>query len=134
MGKASQNGLDTDIAYIRNIFAYLTVWLNPIWIEAKFGRYTHPLAAGWELYMWDTMMPRALNEFIKQEGIKSKLESQIKESTTLKKVHVLLAGANIDESFQNLIHLNQIFYRFMYSTLCTQTGKQRLREVGSVGP
>ena len=63
-----------------------------------------------------------------------KVEWQIKESTTLKKVHVFLAGANIDESFQNLIRLNQIFYRFMYSTLCTQTGKQRLREVGSVGP
>ena len=116
MGKASQKDLDTDIASTRNIFAYLTVWLNLIWIEAKFGRYTHSLAAGWVLYMWDTMMPLALNEFIKQEDIKSKLEWQIKESTTLKKVHVFLAGANIDESFQNLIRLNQIFYRFMYST------------------
>ena len=74
MGKASKKDWDTDMAYIRNVFAYLTVWLNPIRIEAKLGRYTHPLAAGWVLYMWDTMMPRALNELIKQEDIRSKLE------------------------------------------------------------
>ena len=116
MSKASKKDWDTDIAYIRSVFAYLTVWLNPIWIEAKLERYTHPLAAGWVLYMWDTMMPRALNEFTKQEDIRSKLEWQIKENTALNKVHKFLAGANIDKSLQNLIRLNCNFYRFMYST------------------
>ena len=62
------------------------------------------------------MMSRALKEFIKQENIRSKLEWQIKESTALNKVHEFLAGANIDESLQNLIRLNHNFYRFMYST------------------
>ena len=65
---------DWNTAYIRNAFAYLTVWLNPIRIKAKLGIYTNPLAAGWILYMWDTMTLRALNEFIKQEDIRSKLE------------------------------------------------------------
>ena len=116
MGKASKKDWDTDIVYIRNIFAYWTVWLNPIWIESKLGRYTHPFAAGWLLYMWETMMLRALTELIKQEDIRSKLEWQIKENTALNKAHEFLAGANIDKSLQNLISLNYNFYRFMYST------------------
>ena len=33
-----------------------------------------PSTAGWVLYIWDTIMPRVLNEFIKQEDIRSKLE------------------------------------------------------------
>ena len=61
-------------------------------------------------------MPRALNKFIKQEDIRSKLEWQIKENSALNKVHEFLAGAKIDESLQNLIRLNPNFYRFMYST------------------
>ena len=115
MGKASKKDWDTDIVYIRNIFAYWTVWLNPIRIESKLGRYTHPFAAGWLLYMWETMMLRALTELIKQEDISSKLKWQIKENTALNKAHEFLAGANIDRSLQNLISLNYNFYRFMYS-------------------
>ena len=65
MGKATMKDWDTGSTYIRNVFAYLKVWLNPIRIEPKLGRYTHPLAAGWVLYMWYTMMSRALNEFNK---------------------------------------------------------------------
>ena len=106
MVKMSKKDWDTDIAYIRNVIAYLTVWLNPIQIKARLGRYTHPLTAVWVLYMWDTIMPRALNEFIKQEDISPKLELQIKENSALNKVnpalnkvHKFLAGVNIDESF-----------------------------------
>ena len=73
MGKASKKDWYTDIVYIRNVFAYLTVCLNPIRIEAKLERYTHTLAAVWVLYMWDTMMPRVLNEFIKQEAYQVKV-------------------------------------------------------------
>ena len=61
-------------------------------------------------------MSRALNEFIKQEYIRSKLEWQIKENTALNKVHKFLTGANIDVSLQKLIRLNHNFYRFMHST------------------
>ena len=61
------------------------------------------------------MMPRALNEFIKQKDIRSKLEWQIKQNTALNKVHKFLAAANIDKSLQNLIFLNHKFYRFIYS-------------------
>ena len=128
VGKASKKDWDTDIAYIRNVFAYLTLWLNPIRIKAKLGKFTHPLAAGWVLYMWDTMMPRTLNEFIKQEDIRSKLEWQIKKSTALNKVHKFLAGANIDKRLQNLIRLNHNFYRFMYST-CVNIIYMNMKEV-----
>ena len=78
--------------------------------------------------MWDTMIPRALNEFIKQEGIRSKLEGQIKKSTALNKVHKFLAGANIDKRLQNLIRLNHNFYRFMYST-CVNIIYMNMKEV-----
>ena len=128
MGKASKKDWDTDIVYIRNVFTYKTVCLNPTRIEAKLGRYTQPLAAGWVLYMWDTMIPRALNEFTKQEDIRSKLEWQIKENTALNKVHEFLAGANIDESLQNFIRLNYNFSRFMYST-CVNIIDMNTKEV-----
>ena len=62
------------------------------------------------------MTLRALNEFIKQEDIRSKLEWQIKKNTTLNKVHKLLTGGNIDKSLQSLIRLTCNFHRFMYST------------------
>ena len=116
MGKASKKDWDIDTACIRNVFPYSTIWLNPIPIEAKFRRYTHPLTARWVLYIWDIMMPRALNEFIKQEDIRSKLEWQIKENTALNKVYRFLEGANIDKNLPNLIRLNHNFCRFMYST------------------
>ena len=97
IGKASKKEWDSDITYIRNIFAFLTVWLNPIRIDAKLRRYSHPYAANWVYFMWDTMMPPALKQFINQEDIRSKLEWKIKENTTLNKVHEFLANANIDD-------------------------------------
>ena len=86
MFKASKTVWDTNITNIRNVFAYLTVWLNPIQIEAKLGRYTHSLTAGWVLYIWDTMMPRALNKLIIQKDIRSnrvanQREHRLKQST-----------------------------------------------------
>ena len=62
------------------------------------------------------MTLRALNEFIKQEDIRSKLEWQIKKNTTLNKVHEFLTDGNIDKSLQNLIRLTRNFHRFMYSS------------------
>ena len=47
MGKACKRDWDSDIPYIRNIFAFLTVWLNPIRIDAKLGSFCNPVAAQW---------------------------------------------------------------------------------------
>ena len=69
MEKANKKDWDSDITYIRNIFALLTVWLNPIRIDAKLGRYSHPYAANWVYFMWDTMIPSVLKQFINQEDI-----------------------------------------------------------------
>ena len=74
MGKASKKDWDSDINYIRNIFAFLTVWLNPTRIDAKLDRYSHTYAANCVYFMWDTMMPSALKQFINQEDIRAKLE------------------------------------------------------------
>ena len=56
MGKASEKDWDTDIAYIRNVFAYLLVWLNPIRIEAKVRMFAHQNLRNWIHFLWDTMM------------------------------------------------------------------------------
>ena len=120
MEKASKKDWDSDITHIRNIFALLTVWLNPIRIDARLGRYSHPYAANWVYFMWDTMMPSALKQFINQEDIRAKLEWKIKENTTLNKVHEFLANANIDEQLKQLIWINRQFYRFLYSA-CVHT-------------
>ena len=128
IGKASKKEWDSDITYIRNIFAFLTVWLNPIRIDAKLRRYSHPYAANWVYFMWDTMMPPALKQFINQEDIRSKLEWKIKENTTLNKVHEFLANANTDEQLKQLIGVNHQFYRFLHST-CVHTIYMNVNEM-----
>ena len=100
MGKASKKDCDSDITYIKNIYAFLTVLLNPIRIDTKLGRYSHLYAGNWVYFMWDTMMPSALKQFINQEDIRAKLEWKIKENTALNKVHEFLANANIDEQLK----------------------------------
>ena len=74
--------------------------------QGQVGEIYTPPHCSMGIILWDTIMPRALNEFIKQEDISSKLELQIKENTALNKVnpalnkvHKFLAGVNIDESF-----------------------------------
>ena len=41
MGKVCKKDWDTDIAYIRNVFAFVAVWINPLRIEAKIGMFAH---------------------------------------------------------------------------------------------
>ena len=43
--------------------------------------------ASWILFMLGHMMPKALNDIIKKEEVRAKLEWQVKESTTLHLVH-----------------------------------------------
>ena len=74
MGKTSKKYRDSDITYIRNIFVFLTDCLNPLRIDVKLGRYSHPYDANWAYFMWDTVMPPALKQFINQEYIRAKLE------------------------------------------------------------
>ena len=69
MCKAIKRDWDTDIAYVRDVFAYLLVWISPIRIQAKVGEYTHHSLVNWIYFMWETMMPKTLNDFIKQEDV-----------------------------------------------------------------
>ena len=51
MGKVSKKDWDSDITYIRNIFPFLTVWLNPTRIDARHGRYSHSYTTSWIYFM-----------------------------------------------------------------------------------
>ena len=67
--------------------------------------------ASWILFMLGHMMPKALNDIIKKEEVRAKLEWQGKESTTLHLVHNFLKGGHLDDELRML---NHIFYRFSY--------------------
>ena len=103
MGKACKKNWDSDIPYIRNVFTFLTVWLNPIRIDAKLGSFCNPVAAQWVYYMWSTMMPDALNEYFSREKVRRDLGWKIKENTALNEVHDFIEKANS-------ILINTIYY------------------------
>ena len=67
--------------------------------------------------MWDTMILKALNDFIKWEDVQRKIEWDIKENTALNIVHNFLKDGHLDEEMQSLIWMNHNFYRFIYSTM-----------------
>ena len=66
--------------------------------------------------MWETMMPKVLNEFIRREDIRRKIEWHVKENAALNIVHDFLKDGHLDEEIQLLIRMNHNFYRFIYST------------------
>ena len=117
MGKACKKDWDTDIAYIRNVFAFIAVWINPLRIEAKIGMFAHQNLCQWIYFMWDTMIPRALQDFIKTDQIHKKLEWDIKENTTLNLIQDFLSDGHLDLEMQRLTRLNHTFYKFIFSTV-----------------
>ena len=117
MGKTCKKNWDSDIPYIRNVFAFLTVWLNPIRIDAKLGWFCNPVAAQWVCYMWSTMMPAALNEYISRKKNRRDLRWKIKENTALNEVNDFIEKVNIDQELILYIRINHQPYRFLYSTL-----------------
>ena len=69
MGKAIKKDWDIDVAYVRNLFAYLLVWTNPIRIQAKIREHANQLLVNWSYFMWETMISKALKDFIKRENV-----------------------------------------------------------------
>ena len=55
------------------------------------------------------MMPKALNDFIKQEDVRRKIEWGIKENTALNIVHDFLKDGHLDKEMQSLIRMNHNF-------------------------
>ena len=106
MGKACKRNWDSDIPYICNIFAFLTVWLNPIRIDAKLESFCNPVAAHWVYYMQGIMIPAALNEYISREKVRRDLGWKIKENTALNEVHNFIKKANIDQKLILYIRTN----------------------------
>ena len=116
MGKAYNKNWDNDTSYIRNVFAFLTVWLNPTRIDAKLGSFCRPVPAQWVYYMWSTMMPAALNEYISREKVRRDLGRKIKDNAALNEVHDFIEKANISQELILYIRVNHQTYRLIYST------------------
>ena len=83
MAKARKKDWYTDIAYIRNVFAFIAVRINPLRIEAKIDMFAHQNLCQWIYFLWDTMILHALQDFIKTNQTRTKLEWDIKENTVL---------------------------------------------------
>lgn len=54
IGGASKKNWYSNIAYVQNIFALLTVWLNPNRLESKLGRLRHDILRHWVTCLWET--------------------------------------------------------------------------------
>lgn len=117
MGKSSNKDQNSDITYVRNLYAYIAVQTNLICLEAKTGRQVHPLMIQWIYFMWDTMMTRALLEFIKRDYIRKKLQFEIKENTVLNILHNYLKDGHLHDEMKSLIRINDNFYRFVFSSV-----------------
>ena len=85
-------------------------------IEAKVGMFAHQNLCNWIQFLWDTMTPRALNDFIRREDVRKKLEWDIKENPALNMVHDFLNNSHLDLEMQKLIRINRTFYKFIFST------------------
>ena len=116
MGKACKKDWDTDITYIRNVFAFIAVWINPPRIAANIGMLAHQNLCQWIYFMWDMMIPHALQDIIKTDQIRRKLEWDIKENTALNLIQDFLSDSYLDLEMQRLIRLNHTFYKFIFST------------------
>ena len=116
MSKACKKDWDMDIAYIRKVFAFIAVWINPLRIEPKIGMFAHQNLCQWIYFMWDTMIPRTLQEFIKTDQLRRKLEWDIKENTAINLIQDFLSDGHLDLEMQRLIQLNHTFYKSIFST------------------
>ena len=116
MGKACKKDWDTDIAYIRNVLVFVAVWINPLRIEAKIGMFAHQNLCQWIYFMWDTMILHALQDFIKTDQIRRKLQWDIRKNTALNLTQDFLSDSHLDLEMQRLIRLNHTFYKFTFST------------------
>lgn len=67
IGGASKKNWYSNIAYVQNIFALLTVWLNPNRLESKLGRLRHNILRHWVTCLWETNCLRVwMNTCIKR--------------------------------------------------------------------
>ena len=74
----------------------LTVWFSLVRLEFKLGKWIHPLIANWIHFIWETMMPKELEQFIHQYDVYKKLEVKIKENTAINLVNKFLKDDHLD--------------------------------------
>ena len=69
---------------------------------------------------------------LKKEGVRAKLEWQVKENTALNLVQNFLKDRHLDSELLTLIRLNHNFYRFIYSSvikvICFNTKEVNIQE------
>ena len=69
--------------------------------------------------MWDQIMPKALNEFIKKE-VRAKLEWQVKDNMALNLINNFLKDGHLHAELRTLIRLITIFTDLFTQVLLMQ--------------
>ena len=117
--KKKQKNCKEDIAYIRNLFALLTVWIKPIRLDSKLGEFRHETLSNWILFKWDRMMPKDLESFIKKHGIFKKLDQlPLKETFAINLILKFMDDRHFDQEMMSLVVVNHNSYRLIFSTVC----------------
>ena len=119
MERVSTKNWGEGIAYIRNLFALSTVWINPIRLDSKLGQWKHETLTNWIIFMWETMMPKDLASYIRQPAIFEKLDQlRQKENSAINLVLKYMDDGHLDEEIKLLITVNYNFYRLVFSNTC----------------
>lgn len=119
MGRVSKKNWGEDIAYIRNLFALLTAWLNPICLDSKFRQWKHESLYNSIRFMWDKMVPWDFASYICLKGIFGKLDQlHLKENSAINLVLKFVEDGHLDDEMKSLIAVNHSFYRLVFPSAC----------------
>ena len=106
MGRANKKNWGEDIAYIRNLLALLTVWINPILLDSKLGKCKHNTLNEWIKCMWENYIRHT----------KKKLDQlRVKENSAINLVLKYMEDGHLDNKIKSLIAINHNFYRLIFS-------------------
>ena len=99
MGRANKKNLGEDIACIRNIIALLIVWINPIRLDSKLGKWKNNALGN--VYVGE-MIPRDPASYICLPGIFKKLDQlRVKENFAINLVLKYMEDGHLDNEMKS---------------------------------
>ena len=102
IGRANKKNLGEDIACIRNIIALLIVWINPIRLDSKLGKWKSNALYEWITFMWEKMIPRDPASYICLPGIFKKLDQlRVKENSAINLVLKYMEDGHLDDEMKS---------------------------------
>ena len=102
IGRANKKNLGEDIACIRNIIALLIVWINPIRLDSKLGKWKSNALYEWITFMWEKMIPRDPACYICLPGIFKKLDQlRVKENSAINLVLRYMEDGHLDDEMKS---------------------------------